>query len=116
MVGRERGREIRRRLPARGCAVEIVIGILLIVAAAVLAARSALIRARANPRSPFPLWKNPPNRPVRANLLQGAAGGLGVLGTVAIIQVVGYVGLLAIVPIWLPAVLVMLRHNRLVSA
>ena len=91
-------------------------GILLIVVAAVLAVQSALIRARTNPRSPFPFWKNPPNRPVRANLLQGAAGGLGVLGTVALIQVVGYVGLLAIIPIWLPAMLVMLRHNRRVSA
>ncbi|WP_255579614.1 hypothetical protein [Cryobacterium sp. PAMC25264] len=37
-------------------------------------------------------------------------------GTVAIIQGVGPAGLLVIIPVWLPAVLVMLRHNRRLAA
>jgi hypothetical protein len=94
----------------------IVMGILSCLVGAILAAQSARIRARANPSVPLPVWTTPPNRPVRANLLQGAAGGLMVLGTVLIIQVVGYAGLLVMLPFWLPAILVMLRHNRLVAA
>jgi len=94
----------------------MVLGILLVTVASVLATCAAVIRARANPRSPFPFWTNPPNRPVRANLLQGGAGGLMVWGTVAIMHEVGYGGLLVVIPVRLPAVLVMLRHNRSVAA
>ncbi len=94
----------------------MVSGILLVIVAAGLAALAAAIRARANPQSPFPLWTNPPNRPVRANLMQGAAGGLMLWGTVAIIQGVGPAGLLVIIPVWLPAILVMLHHNRRLAA
>lgn len=110
------GREIRRRRSARGCVVALLLAIVLLVMSSALAALSSVIRARANPQSPFPLWTNPPNRPARANLMQGVAGGLTVVGAVLLVQVVGVTGLLVIIPVWLPATVVMLRHNRHLAA